>query len=96
MAGISTGSTPTSPTPTTSRTRTCHGFFTVGAVPAMVFSSRKEAVPAVIVDLGRAGAMATGRMSPTQARAAARALIQAADAVDVAQRRPQLTREVKS
>ncbi len=92
MAGTSPGAKPPTSSPTTSRTRTCHGFFTVGAVPAMVFSTRRQADPAVVVDLGHAGTMASGRLSPTQARAAARALLQAADAVDVAQRHPAFTR----
>lgn len=92
MAGTPLGAKPPTSSPATSRARTWHGSFTVGSVPAMVFSSRRLAEPAVMIDLGHAGAMASGRMSATQARAAARALLQAAEAVDVAQRRPAFTR----
>lgn len=92
MAGTSLGAASPTSSPATSRTRTCHGFFTVGSVPAMVFSTRRQADPAVVVDLGHAGTMASGRMSPVQARAAARALLQAAEAVEVAERRPGFTR----
>ncbi len=97
MAGTPSGAAaPTPSKPTISRTRCCHGFFTLGTVPGAIFSSRRgDDIAGVIVDLGRGGTVATGRMSSTQARSAARALLAAAEAVDNTQRRQSLTRSAR-
>lgn len=73
--------------PTITRTRTCHGAVSFGNCPAGIYTSRREGDHRVSVDIAATdGLLVTGRLSATQARAMARALLAAAEAVDGAQR----------
>ena len=79
--------------PTTTRTRRCMGAFDLGAVLAGVFASRRrDEERSVSIALGQEQGAVTARMTPMQARQMARALIEAAAAVDQAQRHVQFTR----
>lgn len=69
-----------------SRTRRCHGQFSIGRCGASVHSSRSTATPGVIVDITADGVLITNRLSAVQARACARALWAAAEAIDASQR----------
>jgi hypothetical protein len=101
MAGLPLGVVPAPTLPTlgasaltawTSRTRRCLGAFQLGDVLAAAFASRRSGDDrGVSLALGLDDKAITARMSSTQARILARALIEAAAAVDQAQR-PVLTR----
>jgi hypothetical protein len=95
MAGLSSGAlTPIIPLPQTSRTRTCHGVFELGDVPCAAFSGRQFGNTTVQLDIGVTSAVvARCTMSSAQAREMARALLAAAGAVEMVQRRPALGRE---
>ena len=70
----------------TTRTRRCLGAFDLGAVLAGVFASRRRGDErGVSLALGQEQGAVTARMTPAQARLMARALIEAAAAVDAAQ-----------
>lgn len=85
MAGISSGAP--SPTLSRTRTRTCHGAVSFGNCPAGIYTSRRFGDPRVTVDITAAdGLQLIGKLSATQARALARALLSAAEAIDGAQR----------
>lgn len=72
-----------------SRTRRNHGVFIVGNQLACVYSSRRSGDDkSVQLVLGHEGPIFTGGMSPTQARAVARALVSAADAAEASQLKP--------
>lgn len=92
---MSAGPTAGARAPVQSRTRTCHGFFSLGKAPGAIYSSRREGDATVTIDIGAEGLVATGRMSAVQARSIARALLAAAEAVDAAQRRPQFVRSAE-
>jgi hypothetical protein len=77
----------------TSRTRRCVGVLDLGTVLAAVFASRRQDDErGVSLALGLDGQAVTARMTPAQARTLARSLIEAAAAVDQAQRQLQFTR----
>ena len=103
MAGLLPSSIALTPTPvlpslgasnvSTTRTRRCMGAFDLGAVLAGVFASRRrDEERSVSIALGQAEGAVTARMTPAQAREMARALIEAAAAVDATQRQVQFTR----
>lgn len=86
MAGPSSGAlSPTHPAPVASRTRRFHGAVALGDVPAVVFSLRSGDPAGVVLAIGSAGTglAINGRLSSHQARLLARALVGAADAVEV-------------
>lgn len=65
----------------TSRTRRIHGVFLLGSELATVYSSRRAADgQGVSMTVGSGSLVLTGSMTPTQARAMARALAAAAEA----------------
>ena len=71
---------------TSTRTRRNHGVFMLGDELATVYSSRRESGGlGVTLSVGCGTVMLTGSMTPTQARAMARALCAAAIAVDAVQ-----------
>ena len=66
-----------------SRTRRNHGVFLLGNELTTVYSSRRECdALGVSMSVGSGSLVLTGSMTSTQARAMARALIAAANAVD--------------
>lgn len=70
------------------RTRRNHGVFLLGNELASVYSSRRESDGlGVTMVVGNGALQLSGSMTPTQARAMARALTCAAEAVDGAQQR---------
>jgi hypothetical protein len=72
--------------PGSTRTRRNHGVFLFGNELATVYSSRRESDGlGVTMTVGSGSLVLTGGMTPTQARAMARALSAAADAADTAQ-----------
>ena len=96
MAGTSLGA----PSPTSSRTRRLHGVFPIGDIRLVIASSRRGGdalgIEVAAGDLrgidNSMRLLAGGRGTAAQARLVARALLEAADAVDAAQRQPQFTR----
>ncbi len=69
--------------PALTRTRRNHGVFLVGDQLATVYSSRREFdTLGVTLSVGAGALTITGSMTPVQARAMARALAAAADAVE--------------
>lgn len=84
MAGMNPGA---HSAPTITRTRTCHGAVSFGACACGVYTSRREGDARISVDIAATdGLQVIGRLSATQARSMARALLSAADAIDGAQR----------
>jgi hypothetical protein len=98
MAGLNLGAPApaASLTLTPSRTRRLHGAFPLGAFRFVVASSRQRAESlGVLIGAGPldvADCQVAGRCTPAQARLMARALLEAAEAVDNARRLPPLER----
>lgn len=69
--------------PTSSRSRTVHGAWSLGAIVGAVYSSRREAAGrCVIFTLSDGALQLTGYMPPSTARAMAAALVAGADHLD--------------
>ncbi len=69
--------------PVVSRTRVCHGVYSLGGELCIVYSLRRiEPGQGVQLSLGHDGPVLAPHMSPTQARNLARSLVAAADAAD--------------
>lgn len=99
MAGLNLGAPApaVSPSPKSTRTKRLHGNFLLGDARFVVASSRQrdDGPNAIVIGAGGKAAdrlLITGRCTPQQARVIARALLQAAEAIDNAQRAPHIDR----
>jgi hypothetical protein len=73
--------------PSSSRTRCCHGVFLLGGELAAIYSTRNAASEPrqVLLELGtQAPRLLIGRLTVSQARGMAAALLAAADAIELA------------